>query len=174
LTGRVFAREPWIQVSPAKVSGSGQVVEVTVNTALLRLAPGNPSQANPNWGRALWRSVQRLAAEGSAGKAIRHWGAVIGLAICSPLLLCALIVAGLADLAAWLTLLHARHLLPGVRDHQGRVRVETDSGDSNVEVKVTVQPGKQDLALGWMKVAGVMLIELAAVGGLLILAVSSS
>ena len=164
LTGRVFAREPWIQVSPAKVSGSSQVVEVTVNTAILELAPGKTSQADPNWRGAVWRSVQRLAAEGSA--------AVAGLVLCFPLVLGALVAGGLADLAAWLALLHARHLVPGDRDHQGRVQVETDSGDSNVEVKVTVRPSKQDLAVGWLKVAGAMLIELAAAGGLLILVIS--
>jgi serine/threonine protein kinase len=154
LKGKVQASDPWVQVSPATTRHSGQVVNVTVSTTSLELAQNGSAPLVPPWMALVRDRVQQVRSDSG-------WK-LAGLVLLSPLLAVGLGMAMLAHL-------HGRYLVPFPRDHQSWIRVKTSSGDGEVEVRVTVQPSKRELALGWLKVAGAMLVEAGVVGAVILI-----
>jgi len=156
LTGKLVVQQPWATVSPATIVHSGQEVEVTVDTAALRLARGGGGWLVADRIGEVRQTASRLAAGG--------WKEKIELAFLSPVLLVALLVAAVGQGASKLASCHAHRLVPSACTYQGQVRVETDAGEDEIVIDVIVQPRGQDLLLGWASVAAVMLLELAVVG----------
>lgn len=154
IKGKVVATMPWVQVSPAKLSGGDEEVTVQVQTRSLPLGTGR-GLATPNLLGRVKLLIDRGRNKGALG--------ILALLLASPLLLALALILAVAQAAAWFVVAHARRFVPGSQTHLAQIEVDTDVGKDGVQVHVTVEPSKARRIAGWLAVGVFVLAEIAAV-----------
>jgi serine/threonine protein kinase len=175
LKGRVTATVPWISLNVREFTGDQ--VEVTISGHNRRLTPGHLHWPVPNlfavlltglW-RALTRSPLRgllwLALIGGIGfvvidPPVRPLLLAAGLLLVSATIITQVMLALIAWQVSW--------FVPAPRQHSGQVRVESNGGTRQIEVRMLARPGLIRQALGWVLVTILLVAELVALGWLLI------
>jgi hypothetical protein len=175
LKGRVTASAPWIGLNVREFTGDQ--VEMTISGRNRGLAPGHHHWAVPNLfavlPTGLWRALTRSPLRGLL------WIALFaGIALVAtdppvrPLLFAAgLLLGGAAVITQVLLLLVAWQVawfVPAPRQHVGQVRVESNGGTRQIEVRMLARPGFLRKALGWGLATLLLLAELVALGWFLI------
>jgi serine/threonine protein kinase len=175
LKGRVTATAPWIALNVREFTGDQ--VEMTISGRNRGLTPGHHRWAVPNLftvlPSGLWRALTRSPLRGLlwvaliAGIAV----AVIDPPVRPPLFAAGLLLGGAAIITQVLLLLVAWQVawfVPAPRQHVGQVRVESNGGTRQIEVRMLARPGFVRKVLGWTLATILLLAELVALGWFLI------
>jgi hypothetical protein len=175
LKGRVSASVPWISLNVREFTGDA--VEMTISGRNRGLTPGHQRWPVPNLFTVLpgglWRALTH-----SPWRALLWVALIAGIAFVvveppvRPLLFAAgLLLGGATAISQVLLLLVAWQVswfVPAPRQHVGQVRVETNGGTGQIEVRMLARPGFVRKALGWLVATLLLLAELVALGWLLI------
>jgi serine/threonine protein kinase len=175
LKGRVTASAPWIGLNVREFTGDQ--VEVTISGRNRGLTPGQLHWPVPNLFvvllTGLWRALTRSPLRGLLWIALLSG---IGFLVADPPLRPLVFAAGLLlggatlftqlmlALVAW----QVSWFVPAPRQHTGQVRVESNGGTRQIEVRMLARPGLIRKALGWLVVTLLLVAELVGLGWLLI------
>lgn len=175
LKGRVVATAPWIGLNVREFTGDQ--VEVTISGRNRGLTPGQLHWPVPNLFvvllTGLWRALTRSPLRGLLWIALLSG---IGFLVADPPLRPLVFAAGLLlggatlitqvmlALVAW----QVSWFVPAPRQHTGQVRVESNGGTRQIEVRMLARPGLIRKALGWLVVTLLLVAELVGLGWLLI------
>jgi serine/threonine protein kinase len=175
LKGQVSASVPWISLNLREFTGDA--VEMTISGRNRGLTPGQLHWPVPNLFvvllTGLWRALTRSPLRGLLWIALLSG---IGFLVADPPLRPLVFAAGLLlggatlitqlmlALVAW----QVSWFVPAPRQHTGQVRVESNGGTRQIEVRMLARPGLIRKALGWLVVTLLLVAELDGLGWLLI------
>ncbi len=175
LKGRVTASAPWISLNVREFTGDQVAVRISGRNRGLH--PGHLEWTVPNLFAVLisgvWRALTRSRLR------VILWIAMIaaiGFVASDPPLRPLLFAAGLllgggtliTQIALGLIAWQVGWFVPAPRQHVGQVRVESNGGSRQIEVRMTARPGLIRKVVGWLLVTLLLTAELVGLGWLLI------
>lgn len=163
LSGHLTGAAPWVTCMPAQITRNDETISVEIHPAVLDL--GRKQRHAPRILTPIWRLVWKLwwVWLGLLGLlALAGTDYVIAGAVALVMLLGGgLALAGLVQFLTVQVVGLGNRLVPAEKHHRTTVAVQTNGGDQNLHVEVTVVPTTLHRAFGWGVVSVIILAETA-------------